>query len=253
MDATTILLVSALAAGFWHSGKSKKDKHKQPPSEISSAQTSSRPDPPAGYGHVGRWPEEETTPPAKQRKHKTHPAKDRQEPPPLPEGLEEMPEETQALPSELVWLRDHIQRENPHLAAEEVDRVALALSQASTQAGVPLSFLVTVVQVESNFNPLDQSPTGAAGLGQLMPGTAADLGVADPFDPFQNALGAATYLRRALDVYATDPDASRLALASYRIGPGAVSRGLTDRATLFSNPILVSYFSRFDGIFNQLP
>lgn len=252
MDATTILLVSALAAGFWHSGKSKKEKHKRPPPEIFAGQSTARPDPPTGYGHVGQWPEEEQAP-QKRHKNKHRSSKNRQEAPPFPEIEEESPEETQALPAELAWLHDHIQHENPRLSPEDVDRVTLALSQASTQAGIPLSFLVAVVQVESNFNPLDKSPTGAAGLGQLMPGTAADLGVSDPFDPFQNALGAATYLRRILDVYATDPDASRLALASYRIGPGAVSRSLTDRTALFENPILVSYFSRFDTIFNQLP
>lgn len=74
---------------------------------------------------------------------------------------------------------------------------------------------------ESAFRRDARSPVGAQGLGQLMPGTAAMLGVTDPWDPSQNLSGTVRYLSRQLRRW--DQDAS-LALASYNAGPGAVQR-----------------------------
>ena len=64
------------------------------------------------------------------------------------------------------------------------------------------------------------SHAGAAGLGQLMPATARDLGVANRFDPYANISGAARYLRQMLDRFGV----VHLAVAAYNAGPGAVSR-----------------------------
>ena len=78
----------------------------------------------------------------------------------------------------------------------------------------------TLIQRESAFDPRAVSPKDAKGLGQLMPGTAADLGVADPFDPIANLDGSARYLVEQLRAF----DSVELALAAYNAGPGAVRR-----------------------------
>ena len=90
---------------------------------------------------------------------------------------------------------------------------------AARQEGVPPPLLAAVVQAESNFNPRAVSRAGAKGLTQLMDGTAAGLGVHDPFDPWQNLVGGARYLHGLLQRY--DGNVT-LALAGYNAGPGAV-------------------------------
>jgi soluble lytic murein transglycosylase-like protein len=77
-----------------------------------------------------------------------------------------------------------------------------------------------VIAAESNFDPEAISHRGAQGLMQLMPATAAALGVADPLQPTQNVQAGARYLRLMLDRYG---DLER-ALAAYNAGPSAVDR-----------------------------
>ena len=77
-----------------------------------------------------------------------------------------------------------------------------------------------LIQRESAFDPRAVSPKGAKGLGQLMPGTAANLGVADPFDPISNLDGSARCLVEQLRLFGS----VELALAAYNAGPGAVRK-----------------------------
>jgi soluble lytic murein transglycosylase-like protein len=77
-----------------------------------------------------------------------------------------------------------------------------------------------LIQVESGYNTRALSNKGAMGLMQLMPGTARELAVADPWDPEQNVRGGTTYLKRMIDRFGE----LELALAAYNAGPEAVVR-----------------------------
>ncbi|HVR69568.1 MAG TPA: lytic transglycosylase domain-containing protein [Vicinamibacteria bacterium] len=102
--------------------------------------------------------------------------------------------------------------------APELRRLA---SLAARRHGLDPELVLAVANVESAFRPRAVSPRGAQGLMQLMPGTARDLGVADPFDPAANLDGGTRYLRDLLAKY--DGDLPK-ALAAYNAGPGAVAR-----------------------------
>jgi len=92
-------------------------------------------------------------------------------------------------------------------------------TQAGAKYGVPAKLLAAVAKVESNYNPRAVSPAGAQGLMQLMPGTAAGLGV-NALDPSQAVDGAARMLSGLLKEFNSTP----LALAAYNAGAGAVKK-----------------------------
>lgn len=90
---------------------------------------------------------------------------------------------------------------------------------ASQKYGIDPNLLMSVAQQESGLNQSAVSPAGAIGVMQLMPETARELGV-DPYDVAQNIEGGAKYLRQLLDRF----NSTRLALAAYNAGPGAVEQ-----------------------------
>ena len=100
-------------------------------------------------------------------------------------------------------------------------RFASEINAAAARHRLDPALLKALIRQESNFNPNAVSPAGARGLTQLMPGTAAALGVKNPLDPAQAINGGAKYLRQQLDRFGGDV---RKALAAYNAGPGAVAR-----------------------------
>jgi soluble lytic murein transglycosylase-like protein len=121
-----------------------------------------------------------------------------------------------------------IRGENPRLSPATADRIAQAVLGYSEHFGVDARLVMAVVLCESGFNPQSRSRAGAMGLGQLMPGTARELGVTNAYDTEQNLYGTVKLLRQHIDRYdARTGDSFQslvLSLAAYNAGPGAVSR-----------------------------
>jgi len=96
-----------------------------------------------------------------------------------------------------------------------------SIHNAAQKYNLPAALIRGVIRAESNFEVGAVSRAGAQGLMQLMPGTAKELGVDNPFDIEQNIDGGARYLRKMLDSFGGD---IKVALAAYNAGPGAVAK-----------------------------
>jgi hypothetical protein len=96
------------------------------------------------------------------------------------------------------------------------------IAQVAREQNIDQSLLRAVVEAESDYNQNEVSRTGAQGLMQLMPGTAKELGVIDPFNPIENLTGGAKYLKQMIHRYNGNLG---LALAAYNAGPGNVKLG----------------------------
>jgi soluble lytic murein transglycosylase-like protein len=95
------------------------------------------------------------------------------------------------------------------------------ITGASTRQGVSFSLLKALIKAESNFNPKAVSRAGAKGLMQIMPANNKDLKIKDPFDPRENIMGGARYLKKLIKRFNGELS---LALAAYNAGPSVVER-----------------------------
>jgi len=116
------------------------------------------------------------------------------------------------------FVPDEVLAEIGPAAVGDLERLA---EEAARRHGLDPALVRAVVAVESGFQPEAVSPKGAKGLMQLMPATARELGVADPFDAAANLDGGSRYLRSLLARYEGD---LAKALAAYNAGMGAVAR-----------------------------
>jgi soluble lytic murein transglycosylase-like protein len=112
----------------------------------------------------------------------------------------------------------------PVAAAPECDpvppeQIGPLIDEISKREGLTPDLLRAVIEKESNFRSCAVSTKGAQGLMQLMPATAGQFGVTDPFDPRQNVGAGARFLRQLLDRYTGDLS---LALGAYNAGPSRV-------------------------------
>jgi soluble lytic murein transglycosylase-like protein len=98
-------------------------------------------------------------------------------------------------------------------------RYAPILARAAQRWQVSAQLLAAQIYAESNFNPFAVSPAGAQGIAQFMPGTAAGLGLHNPFDAAASIDAQAHLMHDLLARFASVP----LALAAYNAGPGAVA------------------------------
>jgi soluble lytic murein transglycosylase-like protein len=110
---------------------------------------------------------------------------------------------------------DDVRALQPERAYDDIIR------EAAAQYDLDPQLIRAVMRAESAFNPLVVSPAGAQGLMQLMPALAAEMGVEDVFDPRDNIMGGARYLRWLLD---RNRGSIPLALAGYNAGPTVVSK-----------------------------
>lgn len=115
-------------------------------------------------------------------------------------------------------LRQAIQNNVGGPTLKDIDRI---VDLASRTYGLDADLIRRVIRTESNFNPNSRSPKGAMGLMQLMPETARELGVKDPYNPVDNVMAGTRYLRGLIDRYQGDLPR---ALAAYNWGMGNVEK-----------------------------
>ena len=109
-----------------------------------------------------------------------------------------------------------VQADCPALRKDEIESL---ITNAAQKESLQPALIRAVMRQESGFHPCAVSIKGAQGLMQLMPATARQLRVSDPFDPVENVAGGAALLKQLLDKYQGD---LRLALAAYNAGANRV-------------------------------
>jgi soluble lytic murein transglycosylase-like protein len=117
-----------------------------------------------------------------------------------------------------VYMQEPIRRPRVIYTAGSYDDV---ISEAARRNGLSSSLLKALIHVESYFNPRAVSKKGAMGLMQIMPENLPLLNIDDPFDPWENIMGGAAYLKAMLERFSGQLP---LALAAYNAGPTAVEK-----------------------------
>jgi len=146
--------------------------------------------------------------------------------PPVPMTVEDQPRATQPVnkpapatePAASAQIKVPLPSTSRHITTGNAAYDAL-IYEAATVNGLDPCLIISVMRAESGFNRMAISVKGASGLMQLMPATAERFGVKNIFDPRENILAGAKYLRWLLDRFNGDV---RLALAGYNAGEGAV-------------------------------
>lgn len=126
------------------------------------------------------------------------------------------------------------------------ERFRSYVTAAARKHNLSESLIYAVMRAESNFNPTAVSPAGAQGLMQLIPSTARLVGVANSFDPQQNIMGGAKYLRMMIDRFGRVDHA----VAAYNAGPEAVAKysGIPPyRETRAYVPKVLKFYREYGG------
>lgn len=119
--------------------------------------------------------------------------------------------------------------ETPYWKTTSYYTYADSIAHAENQYSIPPDLLARLLYQESRFNPSARNPSGATGIAQFMPATAASLGI-NPLDPVQSIFGAGRYLRQLFDQFNDWANA----LAAYNWGPGNMRKYLN--GTLHNMP-----------------
>jgi hypothetical protein len=108
------------------------------------------------------------------------------------------------------------------------DPICEAVKSAAEEHNIPIGFFARLLWQESRFRANEVSSAGARGIAQFMPQTAIEVGLKDPFDPFQAIPASAKFLRKLFDQFGN----LGLAAAAYNAGGGRIERWLSRRSTL---------------------
>lgn len=160
-----------------------------------------------------------------------------------PDGLEKLqcPTKRSSAPLPSLSRKVALPRKLQRTRKIRICKVGQLIKTAADAYQLDPELIRAVIRVESNFDPDAVSPAGAMGLMQLMPETATEMGVRNPFDPTENVFGGARYLRLMLDRYSGD---LVKALAAYNWGPANLDRSrgwVPDETERYIKMVLMYY------------
>lgn len=141
-------------------------------------------------------------------------------------------------------LINFIRSYNRRLSQDQAAFIAQSIMQMSDKYKVNYKIITAMVAIESGFRADARSPSGALGLGQLMPATARGLNVNNPYDPFENLNATVKLFRTHLEKYQGDIN---FALAAYKMGAGTVKNsGISQSST-------IDYIKSIRKVFDSVP